>query len=48
MEFLIALIIAAGVLYCFLYGIPDTYRRIREMFRDGTIWDDCFEGETDE
>ena len=48
MEFFIALVFAVGVLYCFLHTAPDTYKKIRKMFRDGTIWDDCFEGETDE
>jgi hypothetical protein len=42
-EFLIGMVIGAGILYCFLNGIPDTYKQIRDMFKSGFIFNDDFE-----
>lgn len=42
-KIIVGAVIAAGILYCFLHTAPDTYRQIRNMFKDGSIWNDEFE-----
>jgi hypothetical protein len=41
--FIIGIVIAAGLIYCFCYALPLTIKEIYQMIKSGFIYNDDFE-----